>query len=195
MYTLFIDTHDRDLIIGLYKDGKVISEERKESMRNHSDFTMPLIEKILSDNNLNVKELNEIIVVNGPGSFTGVRIGVTIAKTLAYTLNIPIKSITSLEMFALSNNTNSIKIPIIRDVKGVFYGVFDENNNLIEEMAYKSNSEFNEYIKLNNYESNIIENVNVNLDKIYAYLKDKDTTNPHKVNPIYIKVIEALKND
>lgn len=195
MFSLFIDTHDKDLIIALYKDGKVICEKKKESMRNHSDYTMPLIEEILIENNITVKELNEVLVVNGPGSFTGVRIGVTIAKTLAYTLNIPIKTITSLEMYAVSENKKDIKIPIIRDVKGVFYGEFNKNNELKDEMKYLNNKEFEEYLNNNNYNDYVIEDSKVDLNEIYKHLLNVQTTNPHAVNPIYIKVIEALKND
>ena len=195
MYTLFIDTHDKDLIIALYKDGKLVSVEKKESMRNHSDYAMPLIEKTLMDNSLDINNINEILVVNGPGSFTGVRIGVTIAKTLAYTLNIPIKTITSLEMYAVSSNLNSKKLPIIRDVKGVFYGVYNEDNQLIGDMAYMSNLEFEEFINANQYNDYIIENAGIALDKLYIHSVNIKPTNPHKVNPIYIKVIEALKND
>ena len=59
----------------------------------------PAIKELIDE-----QKLDEIIVVNGPGSFTGVRLGVTIAKTLAYTLNIPIKTISSLEVSSISNN-------------------------------------------------------------------------------------------
>ena len=61
-----------------------------ETINKHSVVTMPSIRTILNNNNIDVKELNEIIVCNGPGSFTGSRIAVTIAKTMAYSLNIPI---------------------------------------------------------------------------------------------------------
>ena len=110
MYSLFIDTHDKDIVITLFKDGKVLSSNIKTSERHHSDFTMPMIDNILKDNKLNVHDLGELLVVNGPGSFTGVRLGVTIAKTLAYTLNIPIKTITSLETLAISNDSKQDKL-------------------------------------------------------------------------------------
>ena len=104
MYSLYIDTHDNKIVIGLYKDGLIIDNNIKESSRNHSDFTMPMIREILINNSITIKDLNEIIVVNGPGSFTGCRIGITIAKTYSWALNIPISTITSLEAMALSND-------------------------------------------------------------------------------------------
>ena len=195
MYSIFIDTHDRIITIAIYKDGKVLDYKQVESTRSHGDLTMPMIKEILDSNKITVHDLNEVLVINGPGSFTGVRIGVTIAKTLAYTLNIPIKAISSLEMYAISNNTKKDKIVIIRDIKGVFAGEFDSSNKIKKEFYYKSNQEFNDYIKDNNYEDIIIESCDINFNDLYEYSKSIEPTIAHKVNPLYIKVIEALKDD
>ena len=51
MYSLYIDTHDTEIVIGLYKDGNILDNRIKSSTRNHSDFTMPLIKEILDSNN------------------------------------------------------------------------------------------------------------------------------------------------
>jgi len=95
MYTLYIDTHYINLVIALYKDNKVIAKKELSSNK-HSSYTVPTINDILKEKNITIKELNEVIVINGPGSFTGVRIGILLAKILGYTLNIPIKSISYL---------------------------------------------------------------------------------------------------
>lgn len=193
MYSLYIDTHDNKIIIGLFKDGVLLEESVKESSRNHSDFTMPMIKTILENHKLTARNLNEILVVNGPGSFTGVRIGVTIAKTLAYTLNIPIKTITSLEMYAVSSKLSKDKIVAINDVKGVFYGIYDKDNKPIEDLQYKSNDDFLTFKEANSIE--LLTENKIDLQAIYNHLKNKPIQIAHKVNPIYIKVIEALKND
>lgn len=194
MLTLFLDTHDKNIIEILYKDGKVIDKEIRLSERNHSDYTIHMLNTMLKRNKITVHDLNEIIVVNGPGSFTGVRIGVTIAKTLAYTLNIPIKTITSLECLAVSSDNKEIKLPIIRDVKGVFGQLF--NSGVPSESFYKANAEFLDYIDEHDIkEPDIIENIEYDYSAIYEYCRVIKETNPHKVNPLYIKVIEALKND
>ncbi len=194
MYTLFIDTHNIDINLAIYKDGELLDTRVKSSTLHHSDNIMPLLSELLKANNLKVNEINSIFCVNGPGSFTGVRLGVTIAKTLAYTLNIPIRTITSLEMFSVSSNSDKEKLVIIKDLKGCFGGLFTSDNKLIGEYFYKNNSEFEEYIEENNLKDNIVEN-KVDFNKLYDFAMTKETINPHKVNPIYIKVIEALKND
>lgn len=188
MYTLFISTFDKLITIGLLKNGEVLDKKIKESDRNHSIYVMPMIEEILSVNEITTSYLNEIIVVNGPGSFTGVRLGVTIAKTLAYTLDIPIKTITSLESYAVSIESNDNKLITISDLKGKFIGYFNRDNEVLEEFKYLSNNEYKEYIK-DKKETELKE---FNLESIYKYLKSIDSINPHIVNPIYIKGIEAL---
>lgn len=195
MISLFIDTHDKNIIEVLYKDNKILDKEIIVSERHHSDYTMPMLETLLKRNNLNVHDINEILVINGPGSFTGVRIGVTIAKTLAYTLEIPIKTMTSLEAMAISKITSEKKLSIIKDIKGVFGCLYNYDNKELTEPFYKSNAEFETYIKENNLESNIILEESYNYELIYKEFCKKNNTNPHNVNPIYIKIIEALKND
>lgn len=191
MYSLFIDTHDKDITIVLFKDGKFYKSNIRESERNHSDYTMPMLNELLNDNNLTVHDLNEILVVNGPGSFTGVRLGVTIAKTLAYTLNIPIKTITSLECYALSDKENKEKLVTLHDIKGV-YGVIFKDNKMDGEIFYKSNAD---YEAMDKKDYKIIEKTTYDFDNIYEYMKNIKPTVAHKVNPLYVKVIEALKND
>lgn len=194
MKSLFIDTHDAEILIGLFEDDELIDQRQKVSSRNHSDYTMPMIDDILKSNNLSVHDLNTILVVNGPGSFTGVRLGVTIAKTLAYTLNIPIKTITSLEAYAISYGSSKEKLVAIHDVKGVFGALFTSDDELVGDFFYKSNDEFKKYLDEEHLEDKIIPN-EIDLVKVKKYMNNLEPTIAHKVNPLYIKVIEALKND
>ena len=93
MISLFIDTSLSDVSIALVKDNIILSNIKNTSPKEHSIYTTKFIEDILKENNLVPNDINEIIVVNGPGSFTGIRIGVTIAKMYAYLLKKDIKEI------------------------------------------------------------------------------------------------------
>ena len=192
MYTLFISTFSELITIGLLKDGKEIDRLEQVSSRNHSIYTIPMIEELLDKNEIKTNYLNEIIVVNGPGSFTGVRIGVTIAKTLAYTLDITIKTITSLEAYAVSYTSDKNKLVAIPDLKGKYIGYFTKDNDLLSNYIYLNNKEYDKYIE--DKKDYLIENDSFNLNDIYNYLKNKEGINPHLVNPIYIKGIDALND-
>lgn len=190
MYSLLIDTHDKDLLICLYKDDEVLDKENSTTA-NHASMCMPLIDSILNRNELDVHMLNQIIVVIGPGSFTGVRIGATIGKMLAYTLSIPIKTITSLDMYAISNTSDNNKLVLIRDLKGSYGAYYTSDNKIIDEAFYKSTDSLNEYLK--DKEQYIINN-EIDLVKVKEFVNKQEVINPHKVNPIYIKEIEANKD-
>ena len=80
MISLFIDTSLSDVSIALVKEGKELSQIHEYIPGKHSIYVTKYISDILKNNNLSPDNVDEIIVVNGPGSFTGIRIGVTIAK-------------------------------------------------------------------------------------------------------------------
>ena len=130
MTSLFIDTHDNFIHLILFKNAKILDEIHEESKNKHSVLTMPLLDDLLNRNQLSTKSLAEIYVVNGPGSFTGARLAVTIAKTMAFCLHVPIKVIDSLTLLALQNEVESQYVSIL-DKNGAFVGRFDSKKDII----------------------------------------------------------------
>lgn len=100
MIWLGIDTSHTPLAVAVLKDDQVLAEYKSSLKITHSIGTMPAIEELLKKANIEPREIDAIAVAKGPGSYTGVRIGVTIGKTLAWTLNIPIVSVSSLQVLA-----------------------------------------------------------------------------------------------
>lgn len=179
MYTLFIDTHQKTTI-AIIKDTNLLKSATSEELKQ-STVIIPLIKKLLHQCKLNLENINKIIVINGPGSFTGVRLGVTIAKTIAFTLNIPVKKINTLELIA-----------VMDDFKNNYYGVADTKGMYLGEvidkalkLSYKKSSEINDL--------NIVTDLNYDYNKLMDYEKKLEITNPHMLNPIYVKKIEAQK--
>lgn len=185
MNTLFIDTHDEIINIILFNNGIIKSRKEIVSNMKHSVLTMPAIDNILKENNLNADDLDEIIVVNGPGSFTGVRIGVTIAKTFAYSLKIPIKTIDVLKMKSLMIDSKE-KIVELKEKNGFYIGEFKDNEN---NYFYLKNSEYEDYIINNNISLVDL----IDYEVVYNYLKTQEKENPHNANPLYIKNIEVQR--
>ena len=93
MISLFIDTSASDVSIALIKEERLLSVIHNNIPGEHSIYVTKYIENILKENKLTPNNINEIIVVKGPGSFTGIRIGVTISKVFAYLTKIRIVSI------------------------------------------------------------------------------------------------------
>lgn len=188
MYTLFIDTHDKEIKIILYKDNKIINKTIENSNYQHSEITLPTIKKILDSNKLKPQDLNQIAVVVGPGSFTGVRIGVTIAKTIAYSLKIPIKVLDSLYIKALSYKGKKDFLVSIEDRNGAFVASFNNKYEKLEEYKYLPKKDY-EIIK---EQSNYVD-TEVNYEELINIINNIKETNPHKVNPLYIKQIGVEK--
>ena len=179
---LFIDTHDELITIAL-KNNEELFIKTKVSEYAHSVYTIPMIEEIFKENNLNIKDLQKIIVVNGPGSFTGIRIGLSIAKTMAYALNISINTISSLTAYLVSNETNDNKKAVIEDNKGYYVSVFDKDNNPVVEETY---------CEEDNYDYPQVEE-KLDVEKIFKYCENMKSENPHFVKANYIKKIEVEK--
>lgn len=100
MTILAIDTSNNPLGVALLQEDQVIGEYITNLKKNHSIRIMPAIQTLMEDCEKQPSDLTKIVVAKGPGSYTGVRIGVTIAKTLAWSLNIPLVGISSLEVLA-----------------------------------------------------------------------------------------------
>lgn len=122
MKVLAIDTSNDVLGIALVNNTKVIGEYITNLKKNHSIRVMPAIERLLHDCEWNPSDLEKIVVAKGPGSYTGVRIGVTIAKTLAWSLNIPIVGVSSLAVMASAAHFfNGFISPFIDARRGQIY--------------------------------------------------------------------------
>ena len=100
MTILAIDTSNYPLGVALIEDNQVLGEYITNLKKNHSVRIMPAIQTLMKDCERVPAQLTKIVVAKGPGSYTGVRIGVTIAKTMAWSLKIPLVGISSLEIIA-----------------------------------------------------------------------------------------------
>ena len=200
MISLFIDTTTDTLVLGLLKDNKLLQRIDKTIVNQHSIYTLPLLEEILSTNHIEPKEIDKIFVVNGPGSWTGVRIGVTIAKVWASSMNKKVIPVSSLKAINLSNE-NNICMTIIRANKNTYYvGIYENNNTIIEEymdiikleeylMKYDNISTFSkEEIDIENL---VVNKINLNIEKIIDYYDNHDSINPHELNANYLKKVNV----
>lgn len=149
---LFIDTSDHVCSVSLAYNGNFI-EKSVGNKLNHSKTLMPLIEEIFENVNISVKDLDYIFTTVGPGSFTGIRIGVATAKGLAHFHNIPLVKINTLtNICAYKSEENSIIVPLIDARRNTFYTQFYENDykNAMTEIMHLDIIEIIEKLKTYN---------------------------------------------
>ncbi|MCY8094415.1 tRNA (adenosine(37)-N6)-threonylcarbamoyltransferase complex dimerization subunit type 1 TsaB [Bacillus haynesii] len=149
MTILAIDTSNLTLGVALIKDGKMIAEHISHLKKNHSVRAMPAIDELLKECGLEPNDLTQIAVAKGPGSYTGVRIGVTIAKTLAWSLNIPIKTVSSLEVLAANGRFfQGLICPLFDARRGqVYTGLYQYRDGKLHELEEDQNILLEDWLK------------------------------------------------
>ncbi|WP_379971482.1 tRNA (adenosine(37)-N6)-threonylcarbamoyltransferase complex dimerization subunit type 1 TsaB [Ectobacillus sp. sgz5001026] len=132
MKVLAIDTSNQVMGVGLIDGSNVLGEIITNTKNNHSVRLMPAIEQLLTMCDVKSTELEKIVVAAGPGSYTGIRIGVTVAKTLAWSLQIPLSGISSLAALAINGEHFNGYICPLFDARRqqVFTGLYRYENGL-----------------------------------------------------------------
>lgn len=136
MNILSIDTASNLCTVAILENKKLIKELIVDDARNHSEKIMPVIEQVLKESNLTLNDINLIVCDKGPGSFTGIRIGVGTVLAFRDSLNVECVGISSLEALAY-NTANDGLICTLIDAKNdnVYYGLFDLNNGAYKQIG------------------------------------------------------------
>lgn len=149
-YILNIETATKNCSVSLAKDGlTVLYKEIAEQGYSHAEKLHVFIEEILQESSVNFQEIKAIAVSKGPGSYTGLRIGVSTAKGLCYALGIPLISLDTLEVLAKQVVVeNGLIVPMI-DARRmeVYSAVFDCNHHKISEVRAEILSK-NSYVEI-----------------------------------------------
>ncbi|MCG8398107.1 tRNA (adenosine(37)-N6)-threonylcarbamoyltransferase complex dimerization subunit type 1 TsaB [Bacillus atrophaeus] len=148
MTILAIDTSNYTLGIALVQETKVVAEYITYLKKNHSVRAMPAVHALLNDCDLKPEDISKIVVAKGPGSYTGVRIGVTLAKTLAWSLNVPISSVSSLEALAANGRYfNGLISPLFDARRGqVYTGLYEYKDGLLHSVLPDGNVLLTEWL-------------------------------------------------
>ena len=205
MTYFYIDTTSSYLYSGIVKEGKILAEIKKNFNRDLSKYTISEIEKIFKIANLKPIDIDKIIVVAGPGSFTGIRIGMTFAKIFAWSNLKAITTITSLQAMASSILSKHALVPIIDARRGFVYAGVYKNGDVILKDQYIELAKLQEYLNnlgedyfyITNDSKFTFDNqfgYNPNILNIVETYKDKNSINPHLVEPVYLKLTEAEEN-
>ncbi len=221
MKNLAIDTSSKICAVAILEDNNKIDEISLDNGKTHSENLMPILKEVLERNKLKLSDFNLISVSVGPGSFTGIRIGIASIKPLAEVYNLPVASVTSLESLARNVENVDLDTTIISLIDArnnqVYVGVFDNDYNLKEEeiaedieVVLKKAEKFSKIVfvgdgavlhkdliseRLVNNEIKFTDNNEqsaVNTGKIgYKKYLNKDLKNADTILPIYLRKSQA----
>lgn len=141
-WILNIDTSLESAYVSLTKDGVIIACRSNENQKDHASFLEPAIKEVANEVGIPLAELSAIAVISGPGSYTGLRVGMASAKGLCYALNKPLILLNNLEILTLAainqyeekiDKTSVIFCPMI-DARRmeVYTAAYDEKLSVIE---------------------------------------------------------------
>ena len=139
MIILAVDTSGPVAGVAVWEDGRLRYEAMAVNKMTHSESLMPMVEEALRRTALTQQDLSHLAVTVGPGSFTGVRIGVTAVKALAHALNLPCIAVDALEATAAGiENPHEVICPI-QDarVQQVYGAAFQDGKRLMEDCVLK----------------------------------------------------------
>lgn len=198
MISLVMDTSNSYLAVGLCQDNVCLEAFQEKGSRRQSEKAIPTLKEVLDRHHIALKDVNEMIITSGPGSYTGVRVAMTIAKTLAAVSNVKIKSVSSLAAYAGMNQALSVI-----DARGhkVFVGVYENGLPLMKEQVMtledfaQLRAEYEDFelvgevgcLGLNEKECDLCANIYA-LGQMADPIKNVDL-----LVPTYIKDVEAKK--
>lgn len=173
MKILSIDTASNICTVAILEDKTCIKEITVDDTRNHSEKIMPAIENVLSDTNLSLSDINLIVCDKGPGSFTGIRIGVGTVLAFKDSLNIECIGISSLEALAYNSNNDGLICSLIDAKNGnVYWGLFEHKDNQYTLLNKLEFNEINNVVNALNSYSTPITFVGDGAKQNYQLLKD-----------------------
>ncbi|MBM7635251.1 tRNA (adenosine(37)-N6)-threonylcarbamoyltransferase complex dimerization subunit type 1 TsaB [Streptococcus saliviloxodontae] len=211
MNILAFDTSSQALAIALYRDEVLLGELTINVKKNHSISLMPSIDYLVSTCDLTPQDLNRIVVAEGPGSYTGLRMAVATAKTLAYALKIDLVGVSSLA--ALTDVAfDGLIVPLIDARRNNAYVGFYENGRSISPDRHASLDTILEEVKGRDKVMFVGEVVNFRqqIEEVMAQAhiketlpsarllvalgKDKEPDDVDAFLPNYLKKVEAEEN-
>ena len=192
MITILLDSSNTNLSVGIARDNLLLEYISYEAWQRQSEYMIPELDKLLSKYNVSRDEIKEVMVAKGPGSYTGVRIAITIAKTIATALDAILYAVSSLRVQKACKNPS---ICLINARSGRSYiGVYEDDKVLLDDQIMKNEDVLN-YIKEHpNYSvcgdvkylglEGVISN---NIQEMLSLKNVLEPVNPLSLKPVYMK--------
>lgn len=201
MISLFVDTALSFIRIALFKDDKIVDLINEKCEKNMSSIFDIRVKDLFKRNNLELNQVDRIYTVTGPGSFTGIRVGMTFSKVLAFSLNKKITPISELQVLASSNSSSNFIAPLIDARRGYVYaGVYDGNLDVVYSDRYILLDDFLNcfsdvlFVGYDCFDQIKLIEPDIDFEKIILKNKNSIQVDHHVLVPNYLKLTEAEEN-
>lgn len=192
MYSLFVDTAYKFLTVAVLKDEKLIASYSEECFKRQSEKLFVVLEELFNNNKIDRLSIDEVYITAGPGSYTGVRIAMTLAKVLCEVKKIKLYTISTLKLYA-GNKENTMVIMDARASRA-YVGVYNKGQCILSDQVLPLSE-----INPKNY--NVIldgeligkENVVPNIVECFVSCKKdfEEIENINQLTPKYLKESDA----
>ncbi|MBE6103605.1 MAG: tRNA (adenosine(37)-N6)-threonylcarbamoyltransferase complex dimerization subunit type 1 TsaB [Erysipelotrichaceae bacterium] len=133
MYTVGVDTSHQFLLLALLKDDRLVEGVQLDCFKHQSEYLIPEISKLLERHGLEASDIDSFVVAQGPGSYTGVRIGMTMAKVLGSLMNKEVYTLSTLQLYA---GLEDCYVIMDARAKRVYVGRYKDGKPLMEDTIY-----------------------------------------------------------
>ena len=192
MITVLLDSSNTNLSVGVAKDNLLLECISYEAWQRQSEYMILELDKLFTKYGIAKDDISDVIVAKGPGSYTGVRIAITIAKTIATALDAKLYAVSSLRV--LKNHTKP-SICLINARSGRSYiGVYEGTKTILEDQIMK-NEDVLKYIEEHPEYSvcgetkylGIEGHISNNIEEMLSLKESLDSLNPLSLKPVYMK--------
>lgn len=191
---LAIDTATKSIYLALIVDGKVVDVINQEGASNHSVTIMPLIDQLLKKHELELRKLDGVMVGIGPGSYTGVRIGVAIAKMIAYLNPIKLYTFSSLALLASCSDSDFILAAIDARRGNAFLSTYVQNNGVLSLENEDQLTDFEQFKNNIKIPYDLVTEGSPKIEKLIYSELFLLVDDPHTLVPNYLQITEAERN-
>lgn len=196
MNILAIDTSTMISTVTIANDSEILGDFNVNQQKTHSESLVPMIETLLELLGMEFKDIDEFVIAEGPGSFTGLRIGMTIAKTLAQVNDKKLIPISTLLALANNSSSDNLKVPML-DARGnrVYGAVYDKDfNEIIKEDLYTIEN-FSEMVNDLDEEIELIGDISLKYEDLFEKAKVLPINFRNTIGKSLIKLALENKND
>ena len=192
MVTILVDSSNTNLSVGLARDNLILESISYEAWQRQSEYMIPEVSNLLEKYSICKEDIKEVVVAIGPGSYTGVRIAITIAKTIATVLDAKLYPVSSLRV---QKDCKNPSICLINARSGRSYiGVYEDKKTILEDQIMRNEDvlkyiqEHPSYSVCGNTDYLGIKGVEPNNIKEMLELKNSlNSVNPLSLKPVYMK--------